>query len=132
VGERIRGYYKTTCPDCRGEADIVCVFWVKVARCGNPACGQDVPLFRRFMLANHRERKRKNAPLGSFTVLCPTCEEVFQTKTIKEEISCPACGVELVRGRERMALHPAFPTSRWRMNETANGKRYLRVGGLGS
>jgi len=40
--------------------------------------------------------------------------------------------VELVRGRERVALHPAFPTSRWRMEETANGKRYLRVGGLGS
>ena len=40
--------------------------------------------------------------------------------------------VELVRGRERLALHPAFPTSRWRMEETANGKRYLRVGGLGS
>lgn len=40
--------------------------------------------------------------------------------------------VELARGRERMALHPAFPTSRWRMEETANGKRYLRVGGLGS
>jgi hypothetical protein len=40
--------------------------------------------------------------------------------------------VELVRGRERIPLHPAFPTSRWRMDETANGKRYLRVGGLGS
>ena len=92
VGERIKGYYKTTCPDCRGEADIVCLFWVKVARCGNPACGQDVPLFDEFMLADHKERKRKNAPLGSFTVLCPTCEEVFQTTTIKEEVSCPACG----------------------------------------
>jgi len=40
--------------------------------------------------------------------------------------------MELVRGRERVALHPAFPTSRWQMEETANGKRYLRVGGLGS
>jgi len=40
--------------------------------------------------------------------------------------------VELCRGRERIPLHPAFPTSRWRMEETANGKRYLVVGGLGS
>jgi len=39
---------------------------------------------------------------------------------------------ELVRGGNRMPLHPAFPTSRWQMAETANGKRYLRVGGLGS
>jgi adenine-specific DNA methylase len=92
VGERIKGYYKTTCPDCGGEADIVCVFWVKVAHCGNPACGKEVPLFDEFMLADHKERKRKNAPLGYFTVLCPTCEEVFQTETIKEEVSCPACG----------------------------------------
>ncbi len=92
VGERIKGYYKTICPDCQGEADIVCVFWVKVARCGNPGCGKDVPLFDEFMLADHKERKRKNAPLGHFTVLCPTCEEVFQTTTIEEEVSCPACG----------------------------------------
>jgi len=40
--------------------------------------------------------------------------------------------VELVRGHERIPLHPLFPTSRWRMDETVNGKRYLRVGGLGS
>ena len=92
AGERIRRYYKTTCPDCRGEADVVCVFWVKVAHCGNPACGQDVPLFDEFMLADHKERKRRNAPLGSFTVLCPTCEEVFQATTVQEEVACPACG----------------------------------------
>jgi adenine-specific DNA methylase len=91
VGERIKGYYKTTCPDCGREADIVCVFWVKVARCGNPACGRDVPLFDEFMLADHKERQRKNAPLGSFTVLCPTCEEVFTALTISEEGTCPAC-----------------------------------------
>lgn len=91
LGERIKGYYKTTCPDCGREADIVCVFWVKVARCGNPACGRDVPLFDEFMLADHKERKRKNAPLGSFTVLCPTCEEVFTAPTIADEVSCPAC-----------------------------------------
>ncbi|MBC8446494.1 MAG: DUF1156 domain-containing protein [Chloroflexi bacterium] len=92
VGERIKAYYKTICPDCQGEADVVCLFWVKVARCGNPACGQEVPLFDEFMLADHKERKRKDAPLGTFTVLCPTCEEVFQTETVKEEVSCPACG----------------------------------------
>ena len=40
--------------------------------------------------------------------------------------------VELVRGGARIPLHPAFPTSRWRMEETVEGKRYLRVGGLGS
>jgi hypothetical protein len=40
--------------------------------------------------------------------------------------------VEMVRGRERLSLHPIFPTSRWQMEQTANGKRYLRVGGLGS
>ena len=40
--------------------------------------------------------------------------------------------VEMVQGGERVALHPAFPTSRWRMEETANGKRYLRVVELGS
>ncbi|MBC8446493.1 MAG: hypothetical protein H8D78_01975 [Chloroflexi bacterium] len=40
--------------------------------------------------------------------------------------------VELIRGREHISLHPAFPTSRWQMKETVNAKRYLRVGGLGS
>ena len=40
--------------------------------------------------------------------------------------------VELVRGNERIPLHSAFPTSRWHMDETAHGKRYLVVGGLGS
>jgi len=40
--------------------------------------------------------------------------------------------VELCRAHERVPLHPAFPTSRWHMSETTNGKRYLVVGGLGS
>jgi hypothetical protein len=40
--------------------------------------------------------------------------------------------VELCRAPERVPLHPAFPTSRWHMSETLNGKRYLVVGGLGS
>ena len=40
--------------------------------------------------------------------------------------------VEMVRGRERLSLHPIFHTSRWRMEQTPNGKRYLQVGGLGS
>lgn len=40
--------------------------------------------------------------------------------------------VEMVRGRERLSLHPIFPTSRWQMEQSPNGKRYLRVGGLGS
>ena len=34
--------------------------------------------------------------------------------------------VEMVRGRERLSLHPIFPTSRWQMEQTPNGKRYLR------
>ena len=40
--------------------------------------------------------------------------------------------VELCRAPERIPLHPAFPASHWHMSETANGKRYLVVGGLGS
>jgi adenine-specific DNA methylase len=89
VGDRIRGYYKTKCPECRKPADALVVFWVKVAQCGNPACGKDVPLFGDFIIANHKERLRRGTPKGSFTVVCPKCDEVFVTMKVDNVIECP-------------------------------------------
>ncbi len=127
AGERIKSYYKTTCPDsdCSREADIVCVFWVKVAHCGNPACGQDVPLFDEFMLADHKERKRKNAPRGTFTVLCPTCEEVFQTKTVKDEVFCPACGRRFVPSQGYVSRGKYTCPACGQQNEVVSASRRL-------
>jgi len=80
ISDRIKGYYKTVCPECYHEADIIYVFWVRKVRCIN--CDEEVPLFNSFRLASKGDEH---------TVFCPICREILKDRQSKKEIECPKC-----------------------------------------
>jgi len=75
VKEELLSHYKTECPCCgagREEADIIYTFWVKSAICTNPNCGQEVPLFSDYIIAQKSPSIRY---LPDY--LCSSCKKVF-------------------------------------------------------
>lgn len=118
VAEEIKQYYKTTCPCCGGQADVMYVFWVKLAPCFEQTCrrcreNDPVPLYNSFVLAKKTggkkgadvPRNKQGVPgmklvegpeKGIQFIKCPNpdCGEVYASK---ERVSanastCPTCG----------------------------------------
>lgn len=80
VGNRIRAYYKTKCPCCNKDADVMYAFHVKTVKTKS-ACNYH-RLFSTFIIAY------KN---NEFTVVCPKCGKVDKTKFDSKEYKC-SCG----------------------------------------
>jgi adenine-specific DNA methylase len=90
VGEEIQDYYRTECPHCEDHyADVMYSFWVKELPCRN--CGENVPLFKDYRLANARSSKD-----NYYNVVCPDCWNVFQTEDYRSETTCPECTHEYI------------------------------------
>ena len=79
VRETLLDQYRTECPCCGREADIIYTFWVKSAICHNPTCpgrsgdqGPEVPLFSDYIVA-------QKAPSIRYwrDVTCPKCKHKF-------------------------------------------------------
>jgi adenine-specific DNA methylase len=81
VANKIKQYYKTICPKCGEEADVMYVFWVKKIKCLK--CGNDVPLYSSLRIASLSNKLH--------IVLCPSCNEIIETDKLKEQITCPKC-----------------------------------------
>lgn len=118
VAEEIKRYYRTTCPCCGEQADVMYVFWVKLAPCYEQTCrrqreGIPVPLYNSFVIAKRDGGKGQQAdvprskagvagmPLvagperGIRFLKCPNerCGEVYASKEMpSSESTCPACG----------------------------------------
>lgn len=88
VADKIKSYYKTTCPKCGREADVMYVFWVKKVKCGG--CGKEVKLFNNFTIA--RKSKKNNKKERVYYVFCPNCGEIFESSSVK--VKCPYCDEE--------------------------------------
>ena len=86
VANRIKKYYKTICPKCGEEADVMYVFWVKKLRCLK--CGKDVPLYDSFTIASLNNKLH--------LAFCPSCNELIKTEKLREKVTCPNCGTEFV------------------------------------
>lgn len=63
-------------------ADSMYYFWIKELNCQN--CGQKVPLFKGYMLAQKRDSK-------GYHVICPDCGNVFEVKDYKKDTVCQKC-----------------------------------------
>lgn len=90
IGEDIKKYYRTTCPSCNKQADVMYTFWVKKATCPNISCHAEVPLFSSYRIATIKaSKKRKEAHY----IFCPECKSVFETSDSFKAITlCPSCG----------------------------------------
>jgi adenine-specific DNA methylase len=107
VADEIRSYYKTRCPACGQTADVMYVFWVKLARCLERTCGAEVPLYNSFVLARKSGKREVPAAadgtpgmrlaegesMGTEFLVCPACGEVYASfeRTDAEGSACPAC-----------------------------------------
>lgn len=101
VAGRIEHFYKTTCPHCQRVADVLYVFWVKVAPCLR--CGHLIHLHSNHILTRYRDRAVVHCPDCGLvfeakevrTSTCPSCKCVFDARggvVKKARYTCPACG----------------------------------------
>jgi len=119
IAPEILKYYKTTCPVCGDEADVMYYFWVKELACTN--CGHAVPLFMGYSVASSRSIQLEHhlhmlcaecetdfAPTeadphcpecdwefnkkGYHHLLCPNCGGMFEARNYRAEHRCPHCG----------------------------------------
>lgn len=82
LGEELRKYYKTTCPECNNDAEAIYYFHCKELDC--PDCDTKISLMKNFYLAK--------SPTGNGdVVICPECWDVFETKSAKSRAICPKC-----------------------------------------
>jgi adenine-specific DNA methylase len=72
VKEELLSHYKTDCPCCGQEADIIYTFWVKSAICTNPTCKKQVPLFKDYIIAQKSPSTRYISDYQ-----CPHCKKTF-------------------------------------------------------
>jgi putative DNA methylase len=115
VAEEIKQYYKTTCPCCGEQADVMYVFWVKLAKCQERTCGTIVPLYNSFVIAKKgpaktidrdvpRNQDGQTAMLlepgkyrGIEFIKCPhpECGVIYGSKRQPNSgtSTCPACGI---------------------------------------
>ena len=82
LGQELRKYYKTKCPECGGSADGIYYFYYKELVC--PDCAKEIPLMRNFFLA-------KSLVNDSDIVICQHCFNIFEAISRKKEAKCPKC-----------------------------------------
>lgn len=80
VGKKIMEYYKTECPKCNAEADVMYNFHVKKTR-AESKCGEH-RFFSGFVIALKKDE---------FTLVCPKCNDVFKSKFENGFAEC-SCG----------------------------------------
>jgi len=118
VAEEIKQYYRTTCPCCGEQADVMYAFWVKLAPCFEQTCrrcreNDPVPLYNSLVIARKSGGKTKDADVprnkkgdegmkladgpekGVQFIKCPNpeCGEVYASKekVTSGQSTCPSC-----------------------------------------
>jgi adenine-specific DNA methylase len=82
LGKELREYYHTKCPECGNAAEGIYYFHHKTLVC--PDCAKEIPLMRDFILA-------KSLKKPGNMVICPQCFDVFHSKYVTSEVTCPKC-----------------------------------------
>lgn len=118
--EELEQNYKTNCPKCNEEANVLYFFWVKEVSC--LTCSELVPLFKNFIIADMRSMAVENKSLVQCSnclsyfnpliskkcitcntdfkhddylyVICPQCNSIFGASKAIIDIKCPLCESE--------------------------------------
>lgn len=78
--------YKTICPSCNREAEIIYTFWIKKVKC--PNCKNEIKLFKDYIITYDKKETE-------FYLVCPHCLNVFlKGGRPKEKEKCPNCNKE--------------------------------------
>jgi adenine-specific DNA methylase len=84
LGTELREYYRTECPECKGEAEGIYYFHHKTLVC--PDCAKEIPLMRDYVLAISLKNDGK-------MVICPQCSAILHDLAAKN-VTCPTCSKE--------------------------------------
>ena len=87
IGQDLRKYYKTACPECGNDADAIYYFHCKEIIC--PDCDTKTPLMKSYYLAK--------SPNGTGDiVVCPQCGDIFETSSAKTQAICQKCDTSFI------------------------------------
>jgi ribosomal protein S27E len=103
VGSEISHFYRTTCAICGREAAVKYYLWVKLARC--PKCGEQVPLFPGYLLAEAVRHPK-------WVFACPSCQKLIELDARPgkgQTVPCPHCGQPLSAASAAARGHVSCP-----------------------
>lgn len=86
VEAQLDGLYSSTCPDCRGTANVRYFFWVRHHVCD---CGQEHPLLAQTQLVSTGLRRHPRE-----VHICPSCLTLAEHASGKRPSVCPHCHEE--------------------------------------
>lgn len=84
VGKKIKSYFKTDCPQCHNEADVMYNFHVKQAQSANSDKVHD--LYSSFIIVSKK---------GTYTLCCPKCNSLFKDDFQSGQAHCPTCNYKI-------------------------------------
>lgn len=99
TGGYLKSFYKTTCPRCGDQADVMYNFWVKTSPAPDESSDHHHDLYSSFVLAHNK---------GTFTMVCPDCLEVFKTTFSPEGAACPKCGHKFASPQDSYVVKGKF------------------------
>ena len=133
AGEKLSALYPEPAP---GKPEAIGFIWARVMACGNPACRQDVPLVRSWVLANRGHEVWHIEPdfasksdKSSFSVRCMPTDPAIPPTVDGANLSCPFCGeITAAKAVRDYARNSGF---RYRMlaaieQEKPRGKKHYR------
>lgn len=84
IAPEIRAYYQTRDPETGALIPVLYAFWVKVL---DTPCGEEVPLFSRYVFAQDAYPKKK--PRAQ--IVCPSCWTIFEARFDASHATCAGC-----------------------------------------
>ena len=114
--------------DEKGNKPIA-YYWVRTAKCSNPACGAEVPLLRQFYLVNTKQKKIYLNPIINgnkinFEIKKGSCEHLTGWNH-RGNLTCPCCGnvttVDLIKQQSQKGLKNILVSI---IGEGEDGKTY--------
>ena len=115
--------------DIKGNKPVA-YYWVRTAKCSNPSCGADVPLFKQFYLVNTNQKKVYLNPIINgtdiqFEIKRGNCEHLNGWNN-RGNLTCPCCGsLTSVNEVKRQFKSNGIPQRMVAViYETNNGKTY--------
>ena len=115
--------------DIKGNKPVA-YYWVRTAKCSNPSCGADVPLFKQFYLVNTNQKKVYLNPIINgtdiqFEIKRGNCEHLNGWNN-RGNLTCPCCGsLTSVNEVKRQFKSYGIPQRMVAVvYETNNGKSY--------
>ncbi|MFC7195353.1 DUF1156 domain-containing protein [Halosimplex aquaticum] len=84
-------YFTTTDPDTGSEAEILYTFQTQILPC--LTCGEEVRLFKNYMLSNFKKNKTTNDVPGGVYCPNPDCDDriIQTTEKVSDDLTCPSC-----------------------------------------